>query len=216
MAHLSDNQRWALQFLQDIYDISAALSTRTHIWGGMAVDLLCGAFQRDHHDLDGFVLNLRSVQGEMAALFRVRGYTTSYADTYDLLRIEQGDLHAAFNPLEIEGDLAMWRHVGEQGTVFFPADWLEPVPRRFYGIPAHISGVRFEYAIKVCPRLLNPEWRLRDKDRAALCLLRAEMERCGFDEREVLAQIWSHTPYWVERGYPEYAGPIRAGLATQE
>jgi hypothetical protein len=108
----------------------------------------------------------------------------------------------------------MWRHVGEQGTLFFPADWLDPTPRRFYGVPAFVSGVRFEYAIKTHVRLLNPEWQLRDKDRAALRILRAEMQRRGFDETEALAQVWSFTPYWVERGYPEYAQPVGAQIRT--
>jgi len=214
--HLSGSQRLGLQFLQDIYEVSSALSTRTTIWGGMVVDILCGKFLRDHHDIDGFVLNLLSVRTEMADMFSERGYTTSYQDEYDLLRIDKGDLHAAFNRLEIEGDLAMWRHVGDQGTVYFPAGWLDPTPRRFYGVRAHISGVRFEYAIKTNVHLLNPEWRLRDKDRAAIAILQAELHRRGFDERNVLAQIWSHTPYWVERGYPEYADPIRAAFPDQQ
>jgi len=213
--HLAGSQRLGLQFLQDIYEVSSALSTRTYIWGGMVVDILRGEFLRDHHDIDGFVLNLLSVRTEMAGLFSGRGYTTSYQDEFDLLRIEKGDLHAAFNRLEIEGDLAMWRHVGDQGTVYFPAGWLDPTPRSFYGVRTHISGVRFEYAIKTNVHLLSPEWRLRDKDRAAIAILRAELRRRGFDERDVLAQIWSHTPYWVERGYPAYADPIRARLGDE-
>jgi hypothetical protein len=176
----------------------------------MVPDILCGTFLRDHHDIDGFALNLWRVKDEMAALFSQRGYTTSYTDEYALLRIDKGALHAVLNPLEIEDRTAMWRHVGEQGTVFFPADWLDLAPRDFYGVPVHISGVRFEYAIKACVRLLSPEWRLRDKDYTAIDVLRAEMQQRGFDETEVLSDIWSYTPYWVERGYPEYADPIRA------
>jgi hypothetical protein len=206
---LSDHQRLILQFLQDIYEVSAALSTRTHIWGGMVPDILCGRFLRDHHDVDGFVLNLLDVKDEMADLFSERGYTTAYADQIDMLRIEQGDLHAAFNRLEIEGDLAMWRHVGDHGTVFFPAGWLDLTPRCLYGVPVHISGVRFEYAIKTHVRLLSPEWEPRDKDRAALSFLASGMEQRGLDGTQVLSEIWSETPYWVERGYPEYARRIR-------
>lgn len=204
----SVNQRLVLQFLQDIYDVSAALETRTYIWGGMVVDILCGEFLRDHHDIDGFVLNLLDVKSDMSALFAERGYTTSYQAEYDLLRIEKGGLHAAFNRLEIDGDLAMWRHVGDCGTVFFPADWLDPTPCCFYGIRTHISGVRFEYAIKTNVHLLNPEWRLRDKDRDAIHILGTELQRSGLDGMGFLSQVWSHTPYWVEKGYPEYARPI--------
>ena len=173
------------------------------------MDILRGEYLRDHHDIDGFTLNLLSVKDDMAALFIKRGYTISYAGAYDMLRIDRGDLHAAFNRLGIEDSRAKWRHVGDQGTVVFPADWLDPVPRRFYGVRAHISGVRFEYAIKTHVRLLSPEWKLREQDRAALLVLKAELTRAGLDEAQILSNIWSHTPYWVERGYPEYARPIR-------
>jgi hypothetical protein len=213
--HLSNHQRLGLECLRDIYEVSAALATHTYIWGGLVVDILHGEFLRDHHDVDGFVLNLLDVKDEMAVHFAERDYAVSYLDEIDMLRIDRGDLHAAFNQLEIEGDLAMWRHVGDRGTVFFPAGWLDPTPRRFYGIPVHISGVRFEYAIKTNVQLLNPEWRLRDKDRAAIAILRAVLHRRGVDGRGVLAQIWSHTPYWVEKGYPDYADPVRAAPGVE-
>jgi hypothetical protein len=71
--------------------------------------------------------------------------------------------------------------------------------------------VQFEYAIKACVRLLSPEWQLRDKDRAALRFLEAELDRRGLDRRRILSEIWSETPYWVEKGYPEYAHPVGFG-----
>jgi hypothetical protein len=92
---------------------------------------------------------------------------------------------------------------------------LDPTPRGFYDVLAHISGAQFEYAIKTNVHLLNPEWELRDKDRSALSFLRAELEKNGLDAATVLAQVWSHTPYWVERGYPEYARRIGAKSANK-
>jgi hypothetical protein len=79
----------------------------------------------------------------------------------------------------------------------------------------HISGVRFEYAIKTHVRLLNPEWQIRAKDRAAIDVLRDEMQKCAHDERDVLSRIWSYTPFWVEQGYPEYANPIVPGRKSE-
>jgi hypothetical protein len=210
MDHLSDHQCACLRVLQDLYEVSAALGTCTFVWGGLVADILCSEFLRAHHDVDGFVLNLLNVKEKMAARFAERGYAVSYQDIYDLLRIDKCGLHAVFNRLEIDGHRAMWRHVGDQGTVFFPAHWLDAPPRSFYGVPVHISGVQFEYAIKACPRLLNPQWKLRDKDRTALALLEAELDRLGLDRAQVLAEIWSETPYWAERGHPEYAHPIGA------
>jgi len=206
----SDHQQICLQLLQDIYDVSTALGTRTYIWGGMVADILCGEFLRAHHDLDGFTLNLLDVKTEMAERFFAKGYTTTYSDEYDMLRIEKGDLHAALNRLEIDGDTAMWRHVGDQGTIYFPAAWLDATPRTFHGVKAYISGAAFEYAIKSNVHLLNPEWQLRDKDRAAIEVLSAELDRMGADKQAVLASISSYTPYWVERGYPEYESQVTA------
>jgi len=208
--HLSEGRQVCLRFLQDIYEVSATLGTRTYIWGGLVIDILQGEFLRDHRDVDGFTLNLLDVKDEMAARFAGRGYAASWQDDVDILRIDKNGLHAVFNRLELEGDLAMWRHVGEQGTLFFPADWLDPAPRSFYGVPVHVSGVRFEYAIKSSVRLLNPEWKPRDKDRAALRYLSAELERTGHDPAHVLSQVWSETPFWVDKGYPEYATRITA------
>ena len=206
----SDHQQACLQHLQDIYEISTALATRTTIWGGMVVDILCGEFLRVHHDIDGFTLNLSSVRTDMAELFSKRGYATTYADEYGMLKVRKGRIHAALNCLEIDGHTAMWRHVGDQGTVAFPVDWLDTTPCCFYGINTYISGAAFEYAIKTNVHLLNPEWQLRDKDRAAIRFLSAELDRMGVDKAEILSRIWSDTPYWVERGYPEYAHRITA------
>ena len=108
----------------------------------------------------------------------------------------------------------MWRHVGDRGAVAFPVDWLEPTPRRFCGVNTYISGVEFEYAIKTNVHLLNPEWQLRDKDRTAIRFLSAELDRMGVDRAQVLSRIWSYTPYWVRRGYPEYERRVTARNAA--
>jgi hypothetical protein len=208
--HLTENQRLVLQFLRDIYAVSSELGTRTTIWGGLVPDILHGSFLRDHHDVDGFVLNLLDVKDQMAARFSERGYVVSYQHAYDLLRVDRGGLHAAFNRLETEGDQAMWRHVGDQGTIGFPVDWLALSPRSFYDVQTYVSGARFEYAIKSNVRLLSPEWQPRDKDLLALRVLETELDRFGLRPAQFLAEIWSETPYWVERGYPEYAKRIQA------
>lgn len=205
-----DRQQTCRQFLQDIYEVSTALETRTYIWGGMVADILRGAFLRPHHDVDGFTLNLLSIKDEMMARFLVKGYATTYSDKYDMLRVEKGGFHAGLNRLEMDGDTAMWRHVGDQGTIYFPAVWLDATPRVFCGVKTYTSGAAFEYAIKTNVHLLNPEWALRDKDRAALEILSAELDRMGADKQKILSSISSDTPYWVERGYPEYASRITA------
>jgi hypothetical protein len=199
--HLStDLQRVYLRLLRDLYEVSASLGTCTYVWGGMVVDILHGAFLRAHHDIDGFTRDLLRVKDDMASMLVEKGYTTSYLDEVDMLQIRRGDVRAALNRLEVDGSTAMWRHVGDQGTIYFPVDWLDPTPRRFCGVNVYISGARFEYAIKVGVHLLNPEWQLRDKDRAAIRLLKAELDRNGYDRTEIMEKIWSYTPYWVHRG----------------
>lgn len=203
--HLSPElQREYLQLIQDIYDVSTQLATRTYIWGGMVVDILCGKFLREHHDIDGFTLGLQSIATEMAALFSQRGYAVSYSSEYGMMKVKKGQVHASFNPLEVDGDTAIWRHIGEQGAIYFPEKWLDKMTRDFCGVRVYTSGIRFEYAIKTNPHLLNPEWRMRGKDHVAVKFLSAEVDRIAVDEACFLSKIWSYSPYWVEKGYPEY------------
>ena len=207
----SEHQQAYLHLLHDIYEISTALGTQTYIWGGMVIDILCGEFLRVHNDIDGFTLNLLSVKDKMTLMFSDRGYKTSYASAYDMLKIEKDDFHAAFNRLEVDGDSAMWRHVGEQGTITFPTNGLDKTPRSFYGVKCYISGIRFEYAIKTNALLLNPEWWLRDKDRFTINYLKTELARNNIRESDVISQISSFTPYWIQKGYPEYSKRLVPG-----
>lgn len=58
----------------------------------------------------------------------------------------------------MDDNIAEWKHIGNDGSVFFPADWLDKTPRDFYGIKVLTSGIRFEYAIKTKVKMLTPEW----------------------------------------------------------
>lgn len=46
-----------------------------------------------------------------------------------MLEIRKGNQHASFNPLDRDGNVAMWRHIGDQGTVYFPYSWLDSTSR---------------------------------------------------------------------------------------
>ncbi len=109
-----------LDMLRDIYEISAACGTRTYIWGGLSVDILSGRFLREHGDLDGFIENMLAVLDRLVPLFRERGYETEFLEDVHMLKISIGNIHAAFNRLDIAGKTAMWRHIGDHGTVYFP------------------------------------------------------------------------------------------------
>ena len=207
---LSANNRQCLEFLRDITEVSDACGTTTFIWGGTVIDILKGEFLRDHRDIDGFTLNLLDVLADMTELFEKRGYSIRYLDEVDMLQILKPGLHAAFNRLELDGQTAMWRHVGDHGTVYFPADWLDSTPRDFYGVKVHISGVEFEYAIKTNPQLLNPEWKHREKDHAAIEHLSRWVQESSITSEEILQRIWAYTPFWSRKGIAEYAMPMVA------
>jgi hypothetical protein len=174
----------------------------------MVVDILSGGFRREHHDIDGFTLNLSTVQDRMDAALAQRGYTVSYVEEIGALRVETGGIHATINELEIDGENAMWHHAGRQGTVHFPVAWLDSTARKFLGARVYTCGVLFEYAIKTNPRLLNPQWQPRDKDHDAVAFLEQQLATSSMRDRGLLSEIWSYSPYWVERGYPEYAKPV--------
>ncbi|MHB1295477.1 MAG: nucleotidyltransferase domain-containing protein [Anaerolineae bacterium] len=209
MEFLEGNQRY-LGFLKDIYEVSAACGTRTYIWGGFAIDVLEGRFLREHHDLDGFTRDLLDVRERMTALFCARGYEVAFREDFDMLTIARDGLHAAFNRLEVDGETAMWRHIGDEGTVYFPLRWLDDAPRAFYAAQVYLAGVAFEYTLKTNIRMLHAEWNPREKDRVALDYLESAMARNGLDPEEELRHVWSYNPFWAKRGHPEYAMPTVA------
>ncbi|NLG52350.1 MAG: hypothetical protein GX552_19765, partial [Chloroflexi bacterium] len=123
---------------------------------------------------------------------------------------ERDGVHATFNRLEVDGDTALWRHIGDQGTVYFPRQWLSDMPLQFYDTPVLISGIEFEYAIKTHPQLLSPTWHGRDKDIEAIAWLSERLAERQIAPEDVLRHIWSYNPFWAKRGYPEYALPTVA------
>lgn len=210
MTQLSPSNRAQLALLRDIYEVSRLCGTRTYIWAGMVRDLVSGHFLRDHGDVDGFTLNLWRLRDDLAALYRERGYVVSFLDEFHILRIDRDGVHAAFNRLEVDGDTAMWRHIGDQGTVYFPRQWLVDTPLPFYDVPVLISGIEFEYAIKTHPQLLSPTWHGREKDVEAIAWLSERLAERQIAAEDVLQRIWSYNPFWVKHGYPEYALPTVA------
>jgi len=195
------NQRH-LSMLRDISEVSSLCATQTYIWGGLAPDVLSGRFLREHDDVDGFTLNMWALEDQLTALYQQKGYAVSIVKEVHFLRVEYGEARAVFNQLEIDGETAMWRHAGNEGTVYFPQLWLSPTPHRFYDASVFASGVEFEYCIKTRPQLLNPEWKGREKEVAALHWLEGALDDKQIDRLAIQKRIWSHNPYWVRRGYP--------------
>ncbi len=204
---LTNAQTAQIGLLRAIYSVSYLLSTRTYIWAGLVQDVMTGRFLRDHGDVDGFTLNLWELRHDMAALFERRGYRVSFLEEFHILRIDGDGVHAGLNPLEVDGDTAMWRHIGDRGTLYFPSRWLSDTPLPFYDTQVFVSGVEFEYAIKTHPELLSPTWRGREEDTPAISWLEGALREQALSPKDVLRQVWSYNPFWVSRGYTEYAMP---------
>lgn len=199
-----DNQH-ILEFLSDITEVSYACNTTSYIWAGLTVDLHHGHFLRTHHDIDAFTLNLLDTRDEMIHLFQLRGYTTEFMEGFDILVIRRNGLHAAFNRLEVVGQLAMWRHIGSEGTVYFPTSWLDQHPRVFNGVHVYSAGIKLDYVFKTNIRMFNAQWCLREQDHIAIQQLREILKSEQTVPEQFLQQIWSYNPFWVKLGYPEYA-----------
>jgi len=184
--NISDSNLGYLQMMRDVYEVSAACFTKTYIWGGFVIDIFEGKFLREHGDLDGFVENMMSVLERLIIEYESRGYHTDFRKDINMLEIRKGNQHAAFNPLDVDGTVAMWRHIGDQGTVYFPYGWLDKNPRSFYNAKVYTSGLCFEYGFRKIVHLLNPEWNEREKDRIARGYLENKIKEEGIDPKIIL------------------------------
>jgi hypothetical protein len=187
-----------LDFMEDIYDVSVACSTTTYIWGGFTIDVFEGRFLREHSDLDGFTIHMIEVLDDLIASYLQKGYEVTFLEDIHMLQVRKGQWHASFNSLSLDGPIAMWKHIGEKGCVYFPKEWLDASPRNFYGKKVYTSGIRFEYAIKTKQNLLCPdsERRKREKDVAAIRYLEDALVSEKIDTENLHDQIWSHNTYW--------------------
>jgi hypothetical protein len=208
MIIISDSNRGYLSMLRDIYEVSAACSAKTYIWGGFTADVLEGRFLREHGDLDGFIENMLPSLENLISGYKDRGYHTEFRSGLNMLVIGRGGERAGFNALDIDGPVAMWRHIGDQGTVFFPVSWLDDAPRVFYDANVYTSGLNFEFAIRQIMPLLNPEWAEREKDSRARDYVKAKIADGRLDPDAILNKIWSYNPYWTKRGYDPFQRPV--------
>jgi hypothetical protein len=207
---LSPGHQSILQYLRDISDVSQACATTTYIWGGLTPDLLEGRFVREHRGVDGFVVNMLALLPQLSAHYEARGYTVQFRDDFDMLGIWKDGRHATFNHLDIDGETALWRHIGREGTLYFPVEWLDQIPRIFYGVPVYCAGLEFDYVLKTNIRMLHAEWHLREQDQDALAYLQHVLAERHIDPEAFLSKAWSYNPFWVKQGYPEYAMPTVA------
>lgn len=204
---ISDSNNCYLELLNDIYEISKKLKTKIYIWGGFTTDIFEGEFLREHGDLDGFVENMMGILNQLSTEFMNKGYHVEFNGNFNMLTVRRGDQHAGFNPLDIDGELAMWRHIGDHGTVYFPYSWLDKTPRKFYDTSVYTSGLSFEYALRYNIHDMNPEWKEREKDKIAKEYLLNKLKENNIEPADILDKMWSYNPLWIRKGYSPFDKP---------
>ncbi|MDR0272426.1 MAG: hypothetical protein LBI27_03815 [Clostridiales bacterium] len=203
-----DKNHKYLVMMMDIFTVSKGLGLKTYIWGGFAVDILHGEFTREHDDLDCFTENLVENHEELQRQYEALGYSVNYIEYVWMLQIEKGDIHATFNSVKNIDGIAHWHHAGMHGTVFFPYNRLDDLPRTFYGTLVYTIGEKMAYILKTNVRLISAEWTLREKDCLDISILENLLNSQGVDKNEIKKKVWSHNPYWFAKGYKDYYFPI--------
>jgi hypothetical protein len=125
-----------------------------------------------------------------------------------MLEISKGNQHASLNVLEVDSYVAMWKHIGDQGIIYFPFNWLDETPYDFFNVKVYTSGLRFEYALRKIMKYLNPEWNERDKDKIAKEYLETRIIEENLDSKAILKCIWSYNPFWMKKGYNAFEKPV--------
>lgn len=210
MDKVSESNRLYLSMMADIHAVNEALGLRTYLWGGLCIDVFEGRFLREHGDLDGFTTDLETHRLPLEEAYTQLGYKVSFNEAFSMLRIEKSGIHGSFNPLRINSGTAEWKHIGDEGSVYFPTAWLDTEPRVFYGVNVYTAGRKFDYAVKTKIAMLNPEWKLREKDLAAVAYLKKQLSAEQVTDEDIYKWFWSYNPFWFKRGYAEFFRPTLA------
>jgi len=206
---ISNKNQLFLQIMRDITEVSDKLNTKTYIWGGFVIDLIEGKFVREHSDLDGFILNMDILLDRLISEFEKREYIVKYNEKFCILAIYKDELHAGFNVLHENKGIAEWQHIGKNGSVYFPYEWLDQEPRNFYDIKICTANIKFEYGFRNIALQINPEWsNRRAKDIEAIKYYSEKLCDIDVDTKKIEGEIWSYNPFWIDFGYNPFKPPV--------
>ena len=178
----------ALEVMELVEAFSEELETTSWIWGGFTIDVYENRILREHDDLDYLTLNLHNLIPQFSDLFAGCNWQVNFLENGDL-KIMHDDFKVHLGHVEI-ANKARWTHNGDKGSIWFPSAWLNFQSVDFCGIEIHVVKPEFQYVMLQQPQMLNPNWKLRDKDLAAREYLRNNIESRGNNPHTLLEQVY--------------------------
>ena len=211
-----------LEFIADIVTFSNELDLKSYIWGGFVQDILEGKILREHGDIDMFIENLDINIDNLEYKFKSKDYDCKYHKDIQMLNLGKNKIKATINPIKFNNKTAIWKHIGDQGFICFPKEWLDVDFRTFYDINVLTSGIKFEYCVRKIIKYMNPNWtnRTREKDITANKYYEKKLMENNINPKELMEKIWAYNPYWFKDGYNGYEAPVlvigRENIKDQE
>jgi len=207
---VDDKTKDIIQCISDIVNFSNELNIKSYIWGGYVQDIIEGKILREHNDIDVFIENLDTNIKYLEEKFTNNGYNFLFSNEIQMLKLNKNGIKATINPVKFINKTAIWNHIGEQGFICFPKDWLDIDYREFYGIKVMTAGIKFEYCVRKIIKYMNPAWlnRIREKDIIANEYYQKKLEEEKIEPAELLDKIWGYNPYWLKDGYNGYEAPV--------
>lgn len=188
---MAKSTEFILSVMELVEAYSRKLETVSWIWGGFTIDIYENRMLREHDDLDYLTFNLHSLIPQFSDLFASCGWQAKILENGDLKLIREG-IKVHLGHVEI-ADNARWTHDGDKGSIWFPSDWLNFQSVEFCGIEIHVVKPEFQYVMIERPQMLNPDWKLRDKDIVAQEYLRNNFESKGINLYTLLEQVYEST-----------------------
>jgi len=185
---ISRHNRVLLAGMRLVEEISARVGTTSYIWGGFTFDIAAGCLLREHNDLDYLTVDLEHHKPQLIAEFTARRWPVKVVSNGDLSPRRHG-YHMQLGNITLAGDQVRWTFAGETGFLVFPRRWLNPRPVPFCGINVHVVEPEFEYVVKCCPQIFNPDWTERPHDAGIRERLRAMLRERGVDPDKLYAEV---------------------------
>jgi hypothetical protein len=207
---VNKNEKETIQYLEDIIVFSNELNIKSYVWGGFVQDIIEGKFLREHKDIDIFIENMDTNINSLMDKLKNKEYNCSYATNMQMLKLAKNNVRAVLNPIIYNKNVANWKHIGDQGFICFPKDWLDTEYRTFYDVKILTSGIKFEYCVRKIIKYMNPIWtnKIRDKDNVANEYYKSKLLENNIEPEQLLEKIWGYNPYWLNDGYNGYEPPV--------